>query len=99
MQQNTLPCKSGFSENTMMLSDLPLGGRLLIRSRTNWRVGVIASIAVDVITISVASPKGRNYKIRRDPQNSIAITKGFCFLGEGKVEEWTENFAIYDPRW
>jgi hypothetical protein len=38
------------------LASIPLGGRLLIRSKKDWRVAVVSRIGEDKITISVASP-------------------------------------------
>jgi hypothetical protein len=83
----------------MTLASLPLGGRLLVRSRTDWRVAVVCRIADDRITISVASPKGYNYRLRRATDASIALDGESPFLVLEVAEAWRENFSAYDMRW
>jgi hypothetical protein len=83
----------------MTLASLPLGGRLLVRSRTDWRVAVVCRIADDRITISVASPKGYNYRLRRATDASIAFDGEIPFLVLEDAEAWRENFSAYDMRW
>jgi hypothetical protein len=83
----------------MTLASLPLGGRLLVRSRTDWRVAVVCRIADDRITISVASPKGYNYRLRRATDAPIAFDGEIPFLVLEDAEAWRENFSAYDMRW
>jgi len=87
------------AENVARLADLPLGGRLLVRSRTDWRTAVVASITTERITISISSPKGRNYLIHRLPEQTLRFEKGFFLMDRGSEEAWRANFAIYDLRW
>ena len=89
----------GTSKVVMNLANLPLGGRLLIRSRVDWRTAVISRVAEDGVTLSVASPKGRNYRLRRDPGLKVGCKNGLHFLCSDDSERWNENFASYDPRW
>jgi len=87
------------AETLIFLSDLPIGGRLLVRSRVEWRNAVVTRITDDGVTLSVASPKGRNYRLRRTREHSIGITNGLHFLVSETGESWNENFAGYDQRW
>ena len=84
---------------TVKLANVPLGGRLLVRSRTDWRTAVVSRISEDRITLSVASPKGRNYRLGRDPELQVGYENGLHFLCCEQAEQWTENFASYDSRW
>jgi hypothetical protein len=81
------------------LANIPLGGRLLIRSKTNWRVAVVSRITEEHITISVASPKGCNYRLRRPADAEIQFDGGIPFLKFESEERWRENFSAYDARW
>ena len=83
----------------MTLASIPLGGRLLIRSKTDWRVAVVCRIAEDRITISVASPKGYNYRLRRATDASISFDGRIPFLVIEDSDTWRENFSSYDARW
>lgn len=89
----------GASQAVMNLANLPLGGRLLVRSRTDWRTAVVSRVGEDGITLSVASPKGRNYRLRRDPDLKIDCENGLHYLHSEHAEQWRENFASYDRRW
>ena len=84
---------------TVKLANVPLGGRLLVRSRTDWRTAVVSRISEDRITISVSSPKGRNYRLGRDPELQVGYENGLHYLHSEHAEQWSENFASYDPRW
>ncbi|PYS89859.1 MAG: hypothetical protein DMF62_06295 [Acidobacteria bacterium] len=87
------------SENLIGLGTLPLGARLLFRSRSDWRSAVISRKTDDGVTLSVASPKGRNYRLRRDPESAVGIADGLHFLHSQASDVWTDNFASYDSRW
>jgi hypothetical protein len=89
----------GAAEALMKLANIPLGGRLLIRSRTDWRTAVVSRVSDERITLSVVSPKGRNYRLGRDPEMEVGIENGVHFLYSRYTEQWTENFASYDTRW
>jgi hypothetical protein len=81
------------------LSNIPLGGRLLVRSKTDWRVAVVSRITDEQITISVASPGGYCYRLRR-PADAVVNLDGLIpFLYLESAEPWRENFSVYDVRW
>ena len=81
------------------LSTIPLGGRLLVRSKTDWRVAVVCRITEDKITISVASPKGYNYRLRRPLDAVVNFDGRIPYLIADSAEPWRENFSAYDLRW
>ena len=87
------------SENLIGLGTLPLGARLLFRSRSDWRTAVISRKTDDGVTLSVASPKGRNYRLHRDPELEVALADGLHCLRSETNDLWTDNFAAYDSRW
>lgn len=83
----------------MTLHHLPLGGRLLVRSKKDWRVAVISRINDDQITISVASPRGGCYRLRRGLDAEIEFDGQIPFLSVETGEPWRENLVRYDLRW
>ena len=87
------------SEALTTLADIPLGGRFLIRSKTDWRVAVVSRIVEDQITISVASPRGYCYRLRRPIDALVHLDGLIPFLVIESVEPWRENFTSYDSRW
>ncbi len=78
---------------------MPLGGRLLTRSRKDWRFAVIARIGEEKITLSVASPSGRNYRLWRTPDTKLSCEGILPILKPEEADEWRENFSPYDTRW
>ncbi|MEP7147353.1 MAG: hypothetical protein ABI857_00535 [Acidobacteriota bacterium] len=83
----------------MTLASIPLGARLLVRSKKDWRVAVVSRIAEDQITISVASPTGYNYRLRRAVDASISFDGRIPFLVIEESDTWRDNFSTYDMRW
>ena len=83
----------------MTLADLPLGARLLIRARTEWRFAAVSRKSEERITLSVASPKGRNYRIARPPESPLADECGIQFLVSEFTEPWRENLSRIERRW
>lgn len=78
------------------LGALPVGARLLLRCRKDWRDATIVSVADDSVTLSVTSPKGRTYRLRRPPDSPLLFDGQIPVLGEG---QWRAGLARYDPRW
>ncbi|MEO8042574.1 MAG: hypothetical protein ABI646_08195 [Acidobacteriota bacterium] len=87
------------AETKITLASIPLGGRLLIRSKKDWRVAVVSRIAEDQITISVASPGGYCYRLRRPLDASISFDGRIPFLVIENSDTWRDNFSPYDMRW
>lgn len=87
------------TETQITLRDIPLGGRLLVRSRKDWRTAVISRINEEKITLSICSPCGRNYWLRRLPEAEIGFDGLIPILKIESHENWRENFSCYDSRW
>ena len=87
------------AEILITLSELPIGARLLIRSKTDWRVAVISRIAEDKVTLIVCSPKGGTYRVRRKIDCEIIFDGKIPILKCDSDENWRENFTKYDFRW
>jgi hypothetical protein len=87
------------AEAKITLANIPLGGRLLVRSKTDWRVAVVCRITEEQITISVASPKGYNYRLRRPLDAIVDFDGRIPYLIADTSETWRENFTSYDVRW
>lgn len=81
------------------LGDFPLGGRLLVRSKKDWRVAVVSRKTEEYISLSIASPTGYNYRIRRTAQDVLFFDGIIPFLPREESEPWRENFTGYDYRW
>jgi hypothetical protein len=60
---------------------------------------VITRIAEDKITISVASPGGYCYRLRRPLDAALHLDGKIPFLVIEAAEPWRENFSAYDVRW
>jgi hypothetical protein len=87
------------TKTKIKLSSLPLGGRLLIRSKKDWRVAVISRVGEEHVTISVASPGGYCYRLRRPLDAALHLDGKIPFLFIDSAEPWRENFSSYDVRW
>lgn len=83
----------------MTLGDLQLGSRLLYRSKKDWRTAVVSRITEDGITISVASPTGYNYRVKRGTDDRLEVHGAMPLLVSGTNDIWQENFSSYDKRW
>jgi hypothetical protein len=83
----------------IILSELPIGGRLLIRSKKDWRVAVISRITEEKVTLIVCSPFGRTYRMHRKIDCEIIYDGKIPLLKCDSEEDWRENFSVYDIRW
>lgn len=81
---------------TLTLAALPVGARLILRCRKDWRAACVACVAPDRVTLSVHSPSGHTYRVRRPADSVLTFDGPLPFLGEG---QWRAGFARYDSRW
>lgn len=81
---------------TLSLASLPIGSRLILRCRKDWRDATVTAIALEAITLSVCSPSGHTYRVRRPPDSLLIWDGSIPVLGEGS---WRVGFARYDLRW
>ena len=80
------------------LGSLPLGARLVLRCRKDWRAATVAFIdnATDRVVLSVGSPGGHTYRLRRPADSPLTHDGPVPVLGEG---HWRSGLARYDVRW
>ena len=87
------------TETQITLRELPIGARLLIRSKTDWRVAVVSKFYEGKATLIVCSPNGRTYRLRRLIEMEIVFDGKIPILKIESEENWRENFTKYDFRW
>ena len=80
------------------LGSLPVGARLILRCRADWRAAAVAGFEPDAgrVVLSVASPGGHTYRVRRPHDSPLAHDGHLPLLGEGP---WRAGLARYDTRW
>jgi hypothetical protein len=86
------------TSETKTLADLPIGSRLLVRSKVDWRTAAISKIVDEKVTLTVASPTGFSYRLKRTLDTEIHFDGIFPILTISE-ENWRENFTKYDLRW
>ena len=80
------------------LGSLPVGARLILRCRADWRAATVAAFdaAHARVVLNVASPTGHTYRVRRPADAPLAHDGHLPILGEGS---WRAGLARYDVRW
>ena len=80
------------------LGSLPVGARLILPCRADWRAATVASYEPDAdrVVLNVASPHGHPYRVRRPAASALAHDGHLPILGEG---QWRAALARYDVRW
>lgn len=87
------------SRTSITLRELPIGARLLIRSKTDWRSAVVCRFNEEKAVLSVCSPTGRTYRLHRVLETEIIFDGFIPILKIETEEDWRENFTKYDFRW
>jgi hypothetical protein len=80
------------------LGALPVGARLILRCRADWRAATVAffDAANARVVLNVASPGGHTYRVRRPADAPLAYDGHLPVLGRGS---WRAGLARYDVRW
>jgi hypothetical protein len=80
------------------LGSLPVGARLILRCRADWRAATVASFETHLgrVVLNVASPTGHTYRVRRPADAALSHDGHLPVLGEGR---WRAGLARYDVRW
>ena len=86
------------SSTVSTLGSLPVGARLILRCRADWRAATVAAYETELgrVILNVASPKGGTYRVRRPADSALSYDGHVPLLGEGS---WRAAFARYDVRW
>ena len=87
------------AKTQITLRELPIGARLLIRSKTDWRAAVVSQFYEEKATLIVCSPTGRTYRLRRLLEMEIIFDGKIPILKSDLEDSWRENFSKYDVRW
>lgn len=87
------------SQTQITLDSLPIGARLLVRSKKDWRNAVISKITDEKVLLIVCSPLGRTYRLSRKANAEIIFDGKIPLLKIDSDENWRENFSQYDIRW
>lgn len=82
-----------------LLHKLPVGARLHVRTKNDWRCAVVSRIDEEKVTIIVCSPSGRTYRLRKKIEAEISFDGAIPILKIETEENWRENFSKYDARW
>ncbi|MDQ3711243.1 MAG: hypothetical protein M3388_03380 [Acidobacteriota bacterium] len=88
-----------FSDNPKTLGEFPIGARLLIRSKKDWRVAVVSQFYEEKATLIVCSPNGGTYRLRRLLEMEIIFDGKIPILKSDLEDSWRDNFCKYDVRW
>jgi hypothetical protein len=59
----------------------------------------VSRVADDRIVLTICSPSGRTYRIRRDVNCELIFEGRIPILKYDPVENWRDNFSRYDHRW
>jgi hypothetical protein len=86
------------SVETLTLGSLPVGARLILRCRADWRAATVAAFEPETarVVLNVASPTGHTYRVRRPEDSPLTRDGEVPVLGEGR---WRVSLARYDIRW
>jgi hypothetical protein len=82
----------------LTLGSLPVGARLILRCRADWRAATVAAFEPETarVVLNVASPTGHTYRVRRPEDSPLTRDGDVPVLGEG---HWRVSLARYDVRW
>ena len=81
------------------LDQLAIGSRLLVRSKTDWRFAAISKVVDERVVLTVCSPKGGTYRLRRG-SDTVVVSDGVLYILPYECEDtWRDNFGHYDVRW
>jgi hypothetical protein len=84
------------TNETTKLGSLPIGARIILRCRADWRTATVASIEAERVVLNVVSPTGHTYRVRRPHDAPLNFDGQIPVLGEGS---WRAGLARYDVRW
>ena len=87
------------AETKITLDKLSIGSRLLVRSRKDWRHAAVSKIADERVVLTVCSPTGRTYRLRREFNCEVVLKDKVPVLAHETDENWLDNFSRYDLRW
>ena len=92
------PTPAPHEASAATLGSLPVGARLILRCRADWRPATVSAFELELgrVVLNVASPKGGTYRVRRPADSALHYDGHVPLLGHG---QWRAGFARYDVRW
>jgi hypothetical protein len=61
------------AETKITLDKLSIGSRLIVRSRKDWRHAAVAKMTDERVVLTVCSPTGRTYRLRREFDSEVIL--------------------------
>ncbi len=87
------------AKTLVRLDTLVTGSRLVVRSKKDWRFAAVSKMDEGRVVLTVASPSGYSYRLRRDPDTEILLEGMIPVLKYDETDTWRENLGQYDVRW
>lgn len=87
------------AKTQITLEELSVGSRLIVRSRIDWRFAAIAKVVDEKVVLTVCSPSGHTYRLRRELDTAVAMEGMIPVLLYDADDTWRDNFGRYDHRW
>ncbi len=87
------------TKTQITLDQLPIGSRLIVRSRVDWRFAAVSKVSDQRVVLTVCSPGGRTYRLRREMDSEIDLDGIIPVLRHDLGDNWRDNFGSYDLRW
>jgi hypothetical protein len=81
------------------LAQLSPGARLVLRCRKDWRTASVSAITPDCVVLTVASPTGHTYRVRRPHDSILHFDGSIPILSDRDSSDWRVALARYDSRW
>ncbi len=86
-------------ETLVRLDTLVTGSRLMVRSKKDWRFATVSKMDEGRVVLTVASPSGYSYRLRRDADTEISVEGSIPILKYNETDTWRDNLGRYDVRW
>ncbi|HVG31229.1 MAG TPA: hypothetical protein VM864_16080 [Pyrinomonadaceae bacterium] len=83
----------------LTLGGLPPGARLILRCRKDWRAAAVSAVTPDCVVLTVASPSGHTYRVRRPHDSLLTFDGSILLLSDRDSSGWRVALARYDARW
>lgn len=85
------------TKNIKNLYELPIGAKLLVQCKKDWRTAVVSAVTEEKIVLTICSPSGRTYRKSCAVETAIDFEGAIPLLGAAGV--WRETCVKYDSRW
>jgi hypothetical protein len=85
--------------NVVTLAGLLPGSRLVLRCRKDWRAASVSALTPDCVVLTVASPSGHTYRVRRPHDSPLTFDGSIPVLCDRHSDGWRVALARYDARW